>query len=60
MANGERIEIRGFGSVSVRHRQPRQARNPKTGAVFVTRVTHALYFRPEQELKKRANRGRDA
>jgi integration host factor subunit beta len=60
LANGERIEIRGFGSFSVRHRPPRQARNPKTGEVFETATTHVPYFRPGKELKERANRGRGA
>jgi len=31
LANGERIEIRGFGSFSLHFRPPRQGRNPKTG-----------------------------
>jgi integration host factor subunit beta len=31
LANGDRIEIRGFGTFSVHHRSPRAARNPKTG-----------------------------
>ena len=31
LSNGERIEIRGFGSFSLVHRQPRKGRNPKTG-----------------------------
>jgi len=32
LANGERIEIRGFGSFSLHYRPPRVGRNPKTGA----------------------------
>lgn len=36
MANGDRVEIRGFGIFSVRNRPSRSGRNPKTGeAVFV-------------------------
>jgi len=31
LANGERIEIRGFGSFSLHYRAPRMGRNPKTG-----------------------------
>ena len=31
LINGERIEIRGFGSISLRYREPRLGRNPKTG-----------------------------
>ncbi|HYN78935.1 MAG TPA: HU family DNA-binding protein [Lamprocystis sp. (in: g-proteobacteria)] len=60
LANGERTESCGFGRFSVRHRPPRQDRNPKTGEVFVTAATHAPYFRPRKELKERANRGRGA
>ena len=33
LANGEHIEIRGFGTFKVRERRPRIARNPRTGAV---------------------------
>ncbi|HHF1008085.1 TPA: integration host factor subunit beta, partial [Haemophilus influenzae] len=31
LENGNRVEIRGFGSFSLHHRQPRLGRNPKTG-----------------------------
>jgi len=34
LANGERIEIRGFGAFSKHQRAPRLARNPKTGEAF--------------------------
>ncbi len=36
LMKGDRIEIRGFGSFEVRVREPRQGRNPKTGASIVT------------------------
>ena len=32
LVRGEKVELRGFGSLRIRHRKPRAARNPKTGA----------------------------
>jgi integration host factor subunit beta len=52
---GHRIEIRGFGSFSLRKRQPRQARNPKTGEVVMTALKYALYFKPGKSLRDKVN-----
>ena len=49
LANGERIEIRGFGSFSLHFREPRRGRNPKTGDV--------PHFKPGKELRERVNLG---
>jgi integration host factor subunit beta len=32
LVRGEKVELRGFGSLRIRHRKPRAGRNPKTGA----------------------------
>lgn len=53
MARGQRIEIRGFGAFTVRHRPARMARNPKTGATIVLRARCALHFKPGAEMRKR-------
>lgn len=59
LESGERIEIRDFGSFSVRYREARQARNPKTGEqVHLPRKT-ALHFKPGKQLKDRVNASRD-
>jgi integration host factor subunit beta len=58
LANGERIEIRGFGSFSLHHRPPRNAHNPRTGAKVVTVAKFAPHFKPGKELRDRVNSAR--
>lgn len=55
LEQGVRIEIRGFGSFSVRFRKPRQARNPKTGERVQKAGKYAPYFRAGKELRERVN-----
>jgi len=55
LGNGQRIEIRGFGSFSLRYRAPRVARNPKTGTMVKTASKFAVHFKPGKELKDRVN-----
>lgn len=55
LEKGARIEIRGFGSFSLRYRLPRVARNPKTGEHVVTEGKYALHFKPGKELRDRVN-----
>ena len=55
LSKGTRIEIRGFGSFSLRHRPPRLARNPKTGEQLHTLSKYAVHFKPGKELKERVN-----
>jgi integration host factor subunit beta len=55
LQNGGRIEIRGFGGFSLRHRQPRVARNPKTGEAVALPAMLAIHFKPGRELRERAN-----
>jgi integration host factor subunit beta len=55
LQSGGRIEIRGFGGFSLRHRQPRVARNPKTGEAVALPATVAIHFKPGRELRERAN-----
>ena len=52
---GRRIEIRGFGSFSLRMRKPRQARNPKTGEIVLTTKKHVPCFKPGKSLRERIN-----
>ena len=46
MADGERIEIRGFGSFDLHRRPPRIARNPKTGEAVNLPAKIAIHFKP--------------
>ncbi|MCF6288302.1 MAG: integration host factor subunit beta [Proteobacteria bacterium] len=53
IAIGERIEIRGFGSFTLRSRRPRMGRNPKTGESVILGVKYAPHFKPGKDLKER-------
>jgi integration host factor subunit beta len=57
LADGERIEIRGFGSFSLHYRQPRLGRNPKTGEKVELTGKFVPHFKPGKELKDRVNLG---
>lgn len=54
---GDRIEIRGFGSFSVRHRRARTGRNPKTGAAIDVPPKRVPFFTVGHELRERVNEG---
>ncbi|WP_395377863.1 integration host factor subunit beta [Marinicella sp. W31] len=53
IANGLRIEIRGFGSFTLRERKPRMGRNPKTGEPVPLGAKYAPHFKPGKDLKER-------
>lgn len=55
LANGKRIEIRGFGSFALRYHPPRNARNPKTGEYVLTEAKFAPRFKAGKELRERVN-----
>lgn len=55
LAQGQRVEIRGFGSFSVRHLKSRQGRNPRTGEAISVEDKHKLHFKPGKELRDRVN-----
>jgi integration host factor subunit beta len=59
IVQGERIEIRGFGSFNLHHRPPRVARNPKTGEAINLPAKLALHFKPGKEMRDRVNAARD-
>lgn len=56
LEQGGRIEIRGFGSFSVRFRPKRQARNPKTGEDVIKEARYTPHFKPGKELRDRVNK----
>jgi integration host factor subunit beta len=51
-----RIEIRGFGTFSIRERKARVARNPKTGETVEIDDRKVVYFRASKTLKDRLNK----
>jgi len=55
LANGERIEIRGFGSFSLHFRAPRMGRNPKTGDSVALPGKHVPHFKPGKALRERVD-----
>lgn len=55
MAAGDRIEIRGFGSFSLHHRQARLGRNPKTGETVALPEKRVPHFKPGKELRERVD-----
>lgn len=57
LAEGGRIEIRGFGSFSLHYREPRVGRNPKTGEPVQLSGKYVPHFKPGKELRDRVNDG---
>jgi integration host factor subunit beta len=53
---GDRIEIRGFGSIGLRFRMPRAGRNPKTGEAVNVPGKFVAHFKPGRLLRERVNR----
>lgn len=55
LAQGERIEIRGFGSFALHYREPRIGRNPKTGESVELGGKYVPHFKPGKEMRDRVN-----
>ena len=55
MQRGDRVEIRGFGSFSVRHRRSRLGRNPKTGEAIEVHAKRVPFFTVGHELRQRVD-----
>jgi integration host factor subunit beta len=56
LAQGDRVELRGFGAFSARRREARNGRNPRTGAAVSISAKALPFFRTGKELRKRINR----
>ena len=55
MANGDRVELRGFGAFSVKRRDARVGRNPRTGASVDVEEKHVPFFKTGNLLRDRLN-----
>jgi integration host factor subunit beta len=55
LKNGDKVEIRGFGSFTIRERIGREARNPKTGETVTISAKKTPFFKTGKELKERVN-----
>jgi integration host factor subunit beta len=60
LLEGERIEIRDFGSFTIRHREARLARNPKTGESVNLPPKVVVHFKPGKGLKAQVDVGRQS
>ncbi|MGH8246761.1 MAG: integration host factor subunit beta [Gammaproteobacteria bacterium] len=59
LSNGERIEIRGFGSFSLHYRPPRVGRNPKSGEPVSLPAKYVPHFKPGKQLRERVDDNRN-
>jgi integration host factor subunit beta len=57
LARGDRVELRGMGTFSVRARRGRSARNPRSGVAIVVPEKRVPYFKPGKRMQKRLNGG---
>jgi len=55
LAAGNRVELRGFGAFSVKKRDARQGRNPRTGQIVSVAEKHVPFFKTGKELHVRLN-----
>ena len=55
LERGERMEVRGFGSLSTRIRKPIRGRNPQSGEAIELSERKGPYFRASQELNQKLN-----
>ena len=55
LADGGRVELRGFGAFSTRQRDARVGRNPRTGASVDVNAKRVPYFKPGKEMRERLN-----
>nr|WP_294547747.1 integration host factor subunit beta [uncultured Rhodopila sp.] len=58
LARGERVELRGFGAFTVKHREARTGRNPRTGESVAVDEKSVPFFKAGKELRQRVNAGK--
>lgn len=56
LSRGDRVELRGFGAFTVKHRAARQGRNPRTGASVDVGEKFVPFFKTGKELRERLNK----
>ena len=55
LAQGNRVELRGFGAFSVKHRDARQGRNPRTGESVQVEKKAVPFFKTGKKLREMLN-----
>jgi integration host factor subunit beta len=58
LSRGERVELRGFGAFTVKRREARTGRNPRTGVAVPVDEKVVPFFKAGKELRERVNRGK--
>ena len=56
--DGERVELRGFGAFTIKHRNARTGRNPRTGEAVAVDEKAVPFFKAGKELRERVNRSK--
>jgi len=56
LAQGSRVELRGFGAFSVKNRPAREGRNPRTGDKVSVEEKWVPFFKTGKELRERLNK----
>lgn len=60
LARGDRVELRGFGAFSVKSREARTGRNPRTGETVYVAAKRLPFFKTGKALREQLNRSRDS
>jgi len=55
LARGDRVELRGFGAFSIKHREARVGRNPRTGSAVDVSEKYIPFFKTGKQLRERLN-----
>lgn len=55
LARGDRVELRGFGAFSIKYREARQGRNPRTGETVHVASKCVPFFKTGKQLRDRLN-----
>ena len=58
LEEGHRVELRGFGAFSVRHRAARNGRNPRTGEPVTVKAKSVPFFKTGKELREKVDAAR--
>ncbi len=59
LENGDRVELRGFGAFSVRHRAERTGRNPRSGTSVAVKAKSVPFFKAGKELREKVDAAKD-
>ena len=58
LAQGDRVELRGFGAFTARRREARNGRNPRTGVAVSVSAKALPFFKTGKEMRERLNRSK--